>query len=58
MTEQLCDHCEETIEGEPIRRGDRTYCSEACVFEASRSKDCSGRTDSPISPATAKPADQ
>jgi len=46
MTETLvCDHCGEEIEGEPIRRGDRIYCCEACAFEASRSTDCGGRID-------------
>jgi len=47
MTEVLkCDNCHEEIEGDPIRRGDRVYCSEACAFEASRSEDCGGRSDS------------
>jgi hypothetical protein len=45
MTEKLCDFCGEEIEDDPIRRGSRTYCSEACAFEATRSTDCSGRTD-------------
>jgi hypothetical protein len=46
MTETLvCDYCGEEIEGEPIRRGDRVYCCEACAFEASRSTDCGGRID-------------
>ncbi|NLE43964.1 MAG: TRASH domain-containing protein [Chloroflexi bacterium] len=47
MNETLrCDYCHDEIEGEPIRRGKRVYCCEACAFEASRSVDCSGRTDS------------
>jgi hypothetical protein len=46
---QVCDYCHEEIEGEPVRRGANVYCSEACAFEASRSIDCSGRTDSTIS---------
>ena len=47
MSEQLvCSNCHEEIEDEPIRRGDAAYCCEACAFEAGRSKDCSGRTDS------------
>ena len=50
MSERICEYCGEPIEGETVRRGSRSYCSEACAFEASRSKDCSGRTDSPISP--------
>lgn len=46
MSERRCDYCGDPIEGEPIRRGDRVYCSEACAFEATRSKDCGGRSDS------------
>ena len=46
MTKTLgCDYCGEEIEGEPIRRGDRVYCCEACAFEAMRSTDCGGRID-------------
>ena len=51
MSESKCDHCREAIEGEPIRRGSRQYCTEACAFEASRSKDCGGRTDSVSAPS-------
>ncbi len=50
-----CDYCGDPIEGEPVRRGDRVYCSEACAFEATRSKDCSGRSDSNISPRVVEP---
>ena len=45
----ICDYCHDACEDEPIRRGDRVYCCEACAFEASRSKDCGGRTDSSVS---------
>ena len=45
----VCEYCQEEIEAAPIRRGDRVYCCEACAFEAARSKDCGGRTDSHIS---------
>jgi hypothetical protein len=43
-----CDNCREELRpgDEPIRRGDRVYCCEACAFEASRSVDCEGRADS------------
>lgn len=41
----ICDYCGEEIEGEPIRRGRRLYCSEACAYEGQRSTDCAGRTD-------------
>jgi len=58
MTEQVCEHCGEPIVGEPARRGSRMYCCEACAFEASRSKDCSGRTDSHVSPQAVEPVDQ
>ena len=49
MTETLvCDNCRDEIEGEPVRRGSRVYCCEACAFEAGRSTDCGGRADSHI----------
>jgi hypothetical protein len=44
----MCDYCHEECEKEPIRRGDKVYCCEACAFEATRSADCSGRPDSNI----------
>lgn len=47
MSEPLvCDYCSEELPGEPIRRGSRVYCCDACAFEAARSKDCGGRADS------------
>ena len=49
MTETLCDYCGEEVEEEPIRRGDKTYCCEACAYEASRGADCGGRSDSTFS---------
>ena len=48
----LCDHCHEEFEGEPIRRGDKVYCCDACAFEGSRSVDCGGRSDSNIAQPT------
>jgi len=45
VAELRCDFCGEAIEDDPIRRGSRVYCSEACAFEATRSTDCAGRTD-------------
>ena len=49
MAEPLvCNQCHEEIEDDPIRQGDAVYCCEACAFEAVRSKDCSGRTDSHV----------
>ena len=51
MGEKLkCDNCHEEIEGESIRRGEKAYCCQACAFEASRSRDCGGRTDTVVSP--------
>ena len=51
MTEILiCDYCGEETEGDPIHRGDKVYCCEACAFEASRGADCGGRSDSTFSP--------
>ena len=47
----VCDHCHEEFEGKPVRRGDKVYCCEACAFEATRSTDCGGRSDS----VTSKP---
>jgi hypothetical protein len=47
-SQMMCDNCREEVEEGLIRRGDKVYCCEACAFEASRSADCGGRTDSPI----------
>jgi len=44
-----CDFCRDAIEDEPIQRGSKVYCCEACAFEASRSTDCAGRGDSVMS---------
>lgn len=51
MAELKCDHCGEGIEGEPVRLGALVFCTEACAFEATRSTDCGGRTDSVSAPA-------
>jgi hypothetical protein len=57
MAETLtCSFCHDPIEGEPIRRGDKVYCCEACAFEASRSVDCGGRSDTNITPPTVEPS--
>jgi len=55
MTEQqtnqeVCAFCDDELGENPVRRGKFTYCSEACAFEASRSIDCGGRTDSVSAP--------
>jgi hypothetical protein len=50
MTEEVCAFCGEELGEDPIRRGKFLYCSEACAFEASRSLDCGGRTDTVSAP--------
>ncbi len=55
MEQQRCDYCGDPIEGEAIRRGNKLYCCEACAFEASRSQDCGGRSDSTIAQAVVEP---
>jgi hypothetical protein len=47
-----CDHCHEEFEGQPVHHGDKVYCCEACAFEASRSKDCGGRSDTTFAQPT------
>ena len=54
----LCDYCGEETVGEPIRRGSDVYCCDACAFEASRSQDCGGRTDSTFSEAAIEMPEQ
>jgi hypothetical protein len=49
-TEEVCAYCGEELGEIPIRRGKFVYCSEACAFEASRSVDCGGRTDTHSAP--------
>ena len=45
---QVCNYCGDEVEQEPTLRGDKVYCCEACAFEAGRSSDCGGRTDSTV----------
>lgn len=47
---EKCAYCGDVIEGKAVKRGTLVYCTEACAFEASRSKDCGGRTDSVSAP--------
>jgi hypothetical protein len=49
-TGEVCAFCGEELGENPIRRGQVVYCSEACAFEASRSVDCGGRTDTVSAP--------
>jgi hypothetical protein len=46
-----CDNCGEALGSNPVRRGGKVYCCEACAFEAQRSADCGGRSDSTTAPA-------
>ena len=48
---EKCAYCGEAIERNPVQRGQLAYCSEACAFEATRSRDCGGRTDSVSAPS-------
>jgi len=32
----------------PVMRGEKVYCCQACAFEAQRPADCGGRSDSVI----------
>jgi hypothetical protein len=55
---QKCAHCGEEIEGNSIQRGQLAYCSEACAFEDTRSRDCGGRTDSVSAPSVVEYPDR
>lgn len=46
-----CDNCGERIDSDPLRRGSQVFCTEACAYESTRSKDCGGRTDSVSAPS-------
>jgi len=54
-TQQVCAYCGEEVGDNPVRRGRVVYCSEACAFEASRSVDCGGRTDTISAPPVVEP---
>ena len=49
-TDGVCAFCGEGLGENPVRRGPVVYCSEACAFEAGRSVDCGGRTDTVSAP--------
>ena len=53
-----CDFCSDEIEGEPIRKGARVYCCEACAFEGLRSKGCDDRPDSTVAGPIAEPIEK
>jgi hypothetical protein len=46
-----CDNCGEELGPNPVRRGGKVYCCEACAFEVQRSVDCGGCADSTTAPA-------
>jgi len=58
VTEETCTYCGDPLDENAIRRGDMSYCCEACAFEASRSADCGGRTDSPFPSTTTEAIQQ
>jgi len=58
VSEPRCDFCRDPIGDEVIQRGERVYCCEACAFEAGRSQDCGGRTDSHLPHSGAVPAER
>ncbi len=53
-----CDHCGEELGPNPVRRGDKVYCCDACAHEATRSKDCGGRADSHIGAGVVEPLER
>jgi hypothetical protein len=46
-----CGNCGEELGPDPVRLGGKVYCCEACAFEAQRSSDCGGRSDSTTAPS-------
>ncbi len=52
MSEAIrCDYCKEDIEGQPVTRLGKSYCSEGCAFEAygrPKSKQCGVPTAQPL----------
>jgi hypothetical protein len=52
----VCDYCGDPIESDPIKRGSKVYCCEACAFEGSRSVDCGGRADTAIAQSSVEQA--
>jgi hypothetical protein len=53
-----CDFCSEEIEGEPIKKGNRYYCCDACAFEGLRSEGCDDRPDSTVAKPIAEPLEK
>ncbi len=45
---EICDRCGEPLGPNPVMRGEKVYCCQACAFEAQRPADCGGRSDSVI----------
>jgi nitrite reductase (NADH) large subunit len=56
-TERKCDNCGEELGPNSVRRGEKVYCCEACAFEAQRSMDCGGRSDSTTAPSVVEQPD-
>ena len=57
-TERKCDNCGEELGPNPMQRGGKVYCCEACAFEAQRSADCGGRSDSTIAPSVVEQSEK
>ena len=53
-----CHFRGDEIEGQPIRKGERCYCREACSFEGLRSKGCDDRPDSTVARPIAEPIEK
>ncbi len=50
-----CHSCADEIEGQPVRKGERVYYSEACAFDGLRSRGCDDRPDSTVAGPIAEP---
>jgi hypothetical protein len=57
-TQQMCPNCGEELGPEPVQRGDKVYCCEACAYDAARSVDCGGRADSHLPGNIVEPLEQ
>jgi len=53
--ETRCAYCGEELGTNPVHKGSKVYCCEACAYEAERSQDCSGRTDATVSASIVEP---
>jgi len=56
--ERKCDNCGEEPGPNLVHRGGKVYCCEACAFEAQRSADCGGRSDSTTAPSVVEQSEK